>query len=182
MSAELKLYLVIFLLLLWIVTGVGGFVYRGHLDAADTKAKIDEITLAADTKVSNAENKALRDERELNTKGKVETQRLQDQIDAQKDTYERARRQLASARIPACPIPIGAIRLLMSSNPGGESHRPAPADPGPGPRASESGTVDVTAIILNAESNRLAFDREQARHKACLDRYNDVRATLNASQ
>jgi hypothetical protein len=39
--------------------------------------------------------------------------------------------------------------------------------------------VDASAIIVNAELNRGAFERNQARLESCIGQYDDVRAKVN---
>jgi hypothetical protein len=180
MAAELRLYLAIFGLFAWVATGVGAFMYRGHLDATQTEAAINKITLAANTKADQAREQSLREERGLRARSDVLTGRLQDQIDATKDTYERARLQLTNAHLPACPIPVSAIGLLyLPPATGVKGNGTGSANSAAGSAGAQGRTVDASAVILNAESNKLTFERNRARLEACVAQYDAVRTTLN---
>jgi hypothetical protein len=178
--SELKLYLAIGMLLAWIVTGVGAFAYRGHLAAGEIKAARDDVTLAANTKAGEVATQTLRDERALQARSDVLTQRLQDRIDATKDTYERARLQFAMAHVPSCPIPLTSIGLLaLPGITGTQGGQPGPAGAPVGSANAQGGTVDAGEIVLNAEFNKLAFERNRARLETCIDKYDSARTVVN---
>ncbi len=165
---------------IWIATGLGSWFYRGHMDEAaihDAQDKVIAATAQAATAAKTAADEATKKAQDAADQRAASFQQT---IDDQRSTYEK---QLADSRaklrhLPACPVPVADISLLLDYPKDRDSRR-TQADPGPVPGGQTGGTVDASAIIANCEFNRGSFERNRARLNQCITDYDAARTEVN---
>jgi uncharacterized protein HemX len=181
MLETIKAYAKLIVAVLWVATVLGAYFYRAWQDSGQVKAAETAIAARSDDKLLKAQQQADRVARALQAAADVRAQQLQDQVDATRTDYEKAKLQLAAARLPSCPIPVAAIELLYTPSVG-QGGSAADGHPGPAAGSAPAGTVDASEVIANEELNKQAYERNLDRAHKCITQYDDVRSKLNPKE
>ncbi len=181
MLEQIKAYAKLIGAVLWSVSVLGAYFYKGYQDRGQVDAAVTKIAAKSDDALIKAQQKADREARALQGAADVRAGRLQDQIEVTRQDYDTAQQRLAAVHLPACPIPVAAIGLLYQPA-GRQGSGASDRNPGPSAGSAPTGTVDAAEIIANEELNKQAYERNLARAQQCIQQYDDVRAKINPKE
>ena len=176
-------YAIIAALVVWGATGAGAWFYRAHIDAQDVAAAQDAVAAASARATEQAQHAADLATQAAQNAADARAAALQATIDQQRTNYETqlAKSRAALRHLPACPVPVGDVSMLVVSPPAaGSGSGSLQANPGPSPGGASGGTVDAGALIASCETNRAAFDRNLDRLNACIGAYDAARSEVSA--
>lgn len=165
-------------------SGAGAWLYRGYVDAGETKAALDARALAEQDAISKAYAKGQQDSAELATAQQQRAQQFEQDLAKEKSDHANdirvAHLDLARAA-RGCSVPRADVRVLdaPAAVPGAPATAPSSAS---GQQRDESGSVDAATIIETCERNRIRFDANLGRLQQCVAAYNDVRAKVSGNE